>query len=128
MTMSQPWRKVSLAISVAHRQEDEKRKRYLTLCTARNIVFFTFGMDAMGRLSSEHFLRWLAICLPGTDCERGKFFQYWLRRIVMSTLKRQMTHLIAQQEDRSPRYTRVVEEASRLDTCMRTCQVEICVG
>ena len=101
--------------------EDEKRERYLTLCSAREVVFFTFGMAALGRLSSsaEHFLRWLANCLPGTDCERGKFFQYWSRRIVVATLKRQMAHLIARQEDRSPRYTRVVEEASRLDTCVR---------
>ena len=101
--------------------EDEKRERYLTLRSAREVVFFTFGMAALGRLSSsaEHFLRWLANCLPGTDCERDKFFQYWSRRIVVTTLKRQMKHLIARQEDRSPRYTRVVEEASRLDTCVR---------
>ena len=56
--------------------EDEKRERYLTLRSAREVIFFTFGMAALGRLSSsaEHFLRWLANCLPGTDCERDKFF------------------------------------------------------
>ena len=98
--------------------EDEKRERYLTFRSAREVVFFTFGMAALGRLSSsaEHFLRWLANCLPGTDCERDIFLQYWSRRIVVATLKRQLAHLFARQEDRSPRYTRGVEEASRLDT------------
>ena len=46
--------------------EEEKRERYLTFCTDREVVFFTFGMASMGRLgsSAEHFLRWLANCLP----------------------------------------------------------------
>ena len=54
--------------------EEEKIERYLTLCTDREVVFFTFGMAAISRLSSsaEHFLRWLANCLPGTNCERDK--------------------------------------------------------
>ena len=74
----------------------------------------------MARVKSRtNFLRWLANCLPGTDCERGKFFQYWSCRIVVATLKRQMKYLISRQEDRSPRYTQVVEVASRLDTLMR---------
>ena len=103
--------------------------------------------------SGTNFLRWLANCLPGIDCERGKFFQYWSCRILVATLKRQMTYFISPQEDRSPRYTRVAEVAYRLDTFMRdmastlflesgvcynaptkrtelnwTCQVEICLG
>ena len=36
--------------------------------------------------------------------------------VVVRTLKCQMVHLIARQED--SRYTRVVEEASRLDSCV----------
>ena len=37
----------------------------------------------------------------------------------MRTFKCQMTHLIARQEDSPPRYTRVVEEAPRLDSFVR---------
>ena len=97
-----------------------KEARYEALCTDRDVLFFTFGMASMGRLSdsADQFIRWLANCLPETECSRNMFRQYWSRRVVVRTLKRQMIHLIARQEDRSPRYTRVVEEASRLDTCV----------
>ena len=101
-------------------EERVKGVRYGELCDDRNVLFFTFGMASMGRLSdsADQFIRWLANCLPETECSRNMFRQYWSRRVVVRTLKRQMVHLIARQEDRSPRYTRVVEEASRLDTCV----------
>ena len=95
-----------------------KENRHGALCTDQEILFFIFGMTSMGRLSAsaDHFIRWLANCLPDTECSRDMFRRYWSRRVVVRTLKCQMINLVARQEDRSPRYTRVVEEVSRLDT------------
>ena len=52
--------------------------RYGALCTDKDFFFFTYGMTSMGRLSAstEHFLRWLANCLPDTKCSRDMFHQY----------------------------------------------------
>ena len=99
----------NLSVRSGFRKSNQKRLKY-----------FTFGMASMGRLSdsADKFLRWLANCLPETECSRNMFRQYWSRRVVVRTLKRQMVHLIARQEDRSPRYTWVVKEASRFDTCV----------
>ena len=66
-----------------------KETRYGALCTDREVLFFTFGMTSMGRLSSsaEHFFRWFTNCLPDTECSRDMFRQYWSRRVIVRTLK-----------------------------------------
>ena len=98
-----------------------KEARYEALCTDREVFFFTFGMTSMGRLSAsaDQFLRRLANCLLDTECSRDMFRQYWSRRVVVRTLKCQMIHLISRQEHMEYRYTRVVEQASRIDSCVR---------
>jgi len=95
--------------------------------TDREILFFTFAMTSMGRLSAsaEHFLCWLANCLPDTECSRDMFRQYWSRRVVVRTLKCQMIHLIARQEDRSPGTPGWSKKLPALTRACGTCQGEI---
>eukprot|EP00617_Octactis_speculum_P016684 CAMPEP_0185746656 /NCGR_PEP_ID=MMETSP1174-20130828/5269_1 /TAXON_ID=35687 /ORGANISM="Dictyocha speculum, Strain CCMP1381" /LENGTH=169 /DNA_ID=CAMNT_0028421487 /DNA_START=900 /DNA_END=1406 /DNA_ORIENTATION=- len=98
-----------------------KENRYGALCTDREVLFFNFSMTSMDCLSAsaEYFHRWLASCLLDTECNRDMFRQYWSRRVVVRTLKCQMIHLISRQEHMEYRYTRVVEQASRIDSCVR---------
>lgn len=90
----------------------------VVLCSGCCLFHVWHGINVPPQLN-PFFASSLANCIPGTDCKGGKLLQYRSRRIVVSTLNRQMAHLIDRQEGRFSRHTRVVEETFRLHTCMR---------
>ena len=104
-----------------------KEARYEALCTDREVLFFTFGMASMGRLSdsADHFLRWLANCLPETECSRNMFRQYWSRRVVVRTLKRQMVHLMPGKKTGPPGTPGWLKKLPALTRACGPCQEEI---
>ena len=69
--------------------------------------FFTFGMDAEGRLGSqgEDTIRHFTNRLQGDQVTRAIFRRYWTRRIVVCFLARQMQLVLNRQERRYPRYS-----------------------
>ena len=94
-----------------------KRGRYAKQCKDRDILFFTFGMDAEGRLGekAEDTIRYFTNRLTGDQVKRDIFRRYWTRRIVVGVLSQQMRLVLNRQKRRSPRHSQLVDLAARLD-------------
>ena len=84
-----------------------KRAHYEQECKDSGVLFFTFGMDAEGRLGSqaEDTIRHFTNRLQGDQVTRDIFRRYWTRRIVVGFLARQMQLVLNRQERRFPRYS-----------------------
>lgn len=78
----------------------KKGAQYGDLCVARSMVQHPFGKALMGRVgaSADSFLRCLASCFLAAECDRAMFRQYWLRRLVVSTLPCQTACHVAREE------------------------------
>ena len=65
-----------------------KRAHYEKECKDSGVLFFTFGMDAEGRLGSqaEDTIRHFTNHLQGDQVKRDIFRRYWTRRIVVGFL------------------------------------------
>ena len=94
-----------------------KRAHYEQECKDSDVLFFTFGMDAEGRLGSqaEDTIRHFTNHLQGDQVTRDIFRRYWTRRIVVGFLARQMQLVLNRQERRSPRYSRIADLVARRD-------------
>ena len=97
-----------------------KRARYEQECKDSGVLFFTFGMDAEGRLGSqaEDTIRHFTNRLQGDQVTRDIFRRYWTRRIVVGFLARQMQLVLNRQERRSPRFSRIADLVARRDCCV----------
>ena len=98
---------------------DEKHAHYSLACADQDVVFFTFGMDAMGRLSesAEQFIRWVCNCVPDPVGGRARLVHYWSRRIVVASMKKKMELLLKRQCSASPGFSRAESLARRLVPC-----------
>ena len=76
-----------------------KRARYEKECKDSGALFFTFGMDAEGRLGSqaEDTIRHFTNRLQGDQVKREIFRRYWTRRIVVGLLARQLQLVLNRQ-------------------------------
>ena len=94
-----------------------KRGRYAKQCKDSDVLFFTFGMDAEGRLGekAEDTIRYFTNRLTGDQVKRDIFRRYWTRRIVVGVLSQQMRLVLNRQKRRSPRHSQVADLAARLD-------------
>ena len=95
---------------------DEKHAHYSLACADQDVTFFTFGMDAMGRLSesAEQFVRWVCNCVPDPVGGRGRLVHYWSRRIVVASMQKKMELLLKRQCSASPGFSRAESLARRL--------------
>ena len=86
------------------KEDQENVKRYRAACEDQEINFFTFGIDAMGRLSESalSFMRSITNCLEDPPCGHAAFLQYWSRRLVVAFMAAQMWLLLACQRKRDP--------------------------
>ena len=100
-------------------EDREKVNRYDDACTDQEITFFTFGIDAMGRLSESalSFMRWITNCLEDPPCGHAAFLHYWSRRLVVAFTSAQMRFLLARQRERDPSFSYVSATALHLDSC-----------
>ena len=88
-----------------------KRGRYAKQCKDSDVLFFTFGMDAEGRLGekAEDTIRYFTNRLTGDQVKRDIFRRYWTRRIVVGVLSQQMRLVLNRQKRRSPRHSEVAD-------------------
>ena len=93
-----------------------KRGHYAKLCKDSDVLFFTFGMDAEGRLGerAEDTIRYFTNRLTGDEVKRGIFRRYWTRRIVVGVLSQQMRLVLIRQKKRSPRHSQVADLIFRI--------------
>ena len=65
-----------------------KRGHYAKQCTDSGVLFFTFGMNAEGRLRerAEDTIRYFTNRLMGDQVKRDIFRRYWTRRVVVGVL------------------------------------------
>ena len=99
--------------------DQEKIDYYRAACKEQEITFFTFGIDAMGRLSESafSFMRWIINCLEDPPCGHAAFLHYWSRRLVVAYMATQMRFLLARQKERDPCFSYVSDAALHLDNC-----------
>lgn len=99
--------------------DQEKIDYYHDACKEQEITFFTFGIDAMGRLSESalSFMRWITNCLEDPPCGHAAFLHYWSRRLVVAYMATQMRFLLARQKERDPCFSYVSDAALQLDNC-----------
>ena len=69
-----------------------RTRRISSTTVTHEITFFTFGIDAMGRLSESalSFMRSITNCLEDTPCEHAAFLHYWSRRLVVAFMAAQI--------------------------------------
>ena len=99
--------------------DQEKIDYYRDACKEQEITFFTYGIDAMGRLSESalSFMLWITKCLEDPPCGHTAFLHYWPRRLVVAYMVTQMRFFLARQKERDPCFSYVSDAALHLHNC-----------
>ena len=81
-----------------------KRKHQAKNCKDSGVLFFTFGMDAEGRLgdNAEETPRFFTNQLMGESIRSDIFRRHWTRKIAVGVLAQQMRLVLNRQKGRSP--------------------------
>mmetsp|Transcript_23995 Transcript_23995/g.32799 ORF Transcript_23995/g.32799 Transcript_23995/m.32799 type:complete len:148 (-) Transcript_23995:58-501(-) len=112
-----PWEDTCLLIStpiqeLLESRKQEKKNMYVLLCERNQVNFMPFVMNVLGPSAIE-FIRLVASSVDGTSEDHVAFRRYWIRRLVVTTHKAYLKLLIARQQDRSLRYLKIFELASK---------------
>mmetsp|Transcript_40207 Transcript_40207/g.54684 ORF Transcript_40207/g.54684 Transcript_40207/m.54684 type:complete len:168 (-) Transcript_40207:391-894(-) len=84
--------------------DEAKLRKYGSLRAGRDVIFFSFGMGAGGRLGqqAEDTIHFFTNQLHGDEIRHNIIRRSWTRRITVGVLARQMQLVLGMQQKRSP--------------------------